>query len=1087
MRRAHFVPLILAVLAIVWAVAVDDRVRAQGPPPQAPSPQPPRAENDPSGQLRWRYIGPVGNRTTSVVGVPGEPHTYYVGAASGGVWKTIDDGTNWEPLFDAQDAQSIGSLALDPLDKNVLWAGTGEPYIRSNISQGNGVYKSVDAGRTWTHVGLDKIGRTARIVIDPRNSDVVHVCALGHGFGPQQERGVFRTTDGGKTWTRTLFVDENTGCSDLVIDPSNARILYAGTWPLEIKTYTRMSGGPGSGIFKSIDGGATWRKLTGPGLPTRETGKVALGIARTNPNRVYALIETGDGVPWKGQPTDVGKLWRTDDGGATWRMVSTDQNLGGRTAYYFRMTVAPDNENEVYFFTSGFAQTLDGGLTNQMKQGNSSPGGDNHDMWIDPDDPTRMAVVNDQGVALSVTRGRTWERFQLPIGQMYHVTTDTQVPYWVLGNRQDGPSYRGPSNSRAGGFGGFGGGIPRSVWHGVGGGESGFAIPDPTDPMTIWSNGTGLGMQGGVVEKYDVKSGYASNFEIWPESTIGAAANEVKYRFNWTMPIHISPYDHNTLYAGSQHVHVTRNGGKSWDVISPDLTLGDNSRLGKSGGLTPDNIGVEFSGVVMAITESRIEKGLIWVGTNDGQVQMTRDAGKSWTNVTKAIPNLPAWGTVYNIEPSRFDAGTAYVQFDFHQMGRFDPFIYKTADYGKTWTPISSGLPNNMLSYTHCVREDPVRRGLLYAGTESGIFISFNDGAAWQPLQANLPHAPVYWITVQEQFNDLAIATYGRGFWIMDDITPLRQLTDQVRASNVHLFTPRQAYRFRTVEGPAAPSHDATAGQNPAYGASINYWLKTPPAGDVRIQVTDSGGQAVRTLTGSKAAGVNRVVWDLRYDALPPLRLRTPPQFQPESISADGTRASPENPNLQILAAPGVYTVKLTAGGQEFTERVTVLKDPNSSGTEADITAAVALQREVQKDLQAAVAATVKLESMRSQLVTLKRLAQGDPNARAIIEAIDNLEAKLVDVEGGLVQLRVTGAGQDTFRAPVQLVGKLSYLGGGIGDGDQAPTAQAREVHAQLRKQVEGRQKDLDAAIAGDVANFNKLMQTRGLQGVTPK
>src|SRR5215470_12053771 len=575
------------------------------------------------GSLRYRYVGPVGNRVTSVVGIPGDANVYYVGAASGGIWKTTDGGIHWQPIFDGQPVSSIGQLAIAPSDSNIVWAGTGEPWIRSHISVGQGVYKSTDAGKTWQLMGLEKTGRISRIVVDPKNPDVVLIGALGHAYGPQQDRGVYRTTDGGKTWDKVLFTDENTGCSDLAMDPNNPRILYAGMWPLEIHTWGRESGGPGSGLFKSTDGGSTWKRLTGHGLPSRATGKVAVAIARSNSNRVYALIETGDGVPLKGEETDRGKLWRSDDGGEIWRLVSYDRNLGGRTHYYFRMAVAPDNENESYYLTASFSVSLDGGETAKVAAFANSPGGDNHDIWIDPTNASRMAVANDAGVSISVTHGRSWEHIQLPIAQIYHVTVDNRIPYYVYGNKQDGPSYRGPSNTGGGGFGPAAGQIPRSAWQSVAGGESGWATPDPADDNVIWSSASGSGSVGGIVERYDLRYGQARNVEIWPESTGGTPASDLKYRFVWTMPLTISPHDHNRIYAGSQYVHQTTDGGQSWQMISGDLTTNDKSKQGFSGGLTGDNIGVEYAGVIFAIAESPLQKGLIWAGTNDGLVQLT--------------------------------------------------------------------------------------------------------------------------------------------------------------------------------------------------------------------------------------------------------------------------------------------------------------------------------------------------------------------------------------------------------------------------------------------------------------------------------
>src|SRR5262245_45508025 len=806
------------------------------------------------GALRFRHIGPVGNRLTSVVGVPRDPNVYYVGAASGGVWKTIDAGVHWQPISDSLPVSSIGSLAIAPSNPNIVWAGTGEPWIRSHISVGEGIYKSIDAGKTWTLMGLEKTGRVSRVVIHPTNPDIVMVAALGHAYGPQPERGIYRSTNGGKTWERVLFTDENSGASFLEMDPNNPNILFAGMWPIEIRTWGRESGGPGSGLFKSTDGGVTWKKLSGNGLPTRTTGKVVVVVAPTNSNRVYAMIETGDGVPLNGKDTDRGKLWRSDDGGETWRLVSYDRTLGGRTHYYFRMAVSTDNENEMYFLTAAYSVSIDGGETIRPGAPGSSPGGDNHDLWIDPTNANRIAVANDGGVSISTTRGRTWYRIQLPIAQMYHVTVDNRIPYYVYGNEQDDPSYRGPSRS---GGGGFAGQIPRSAWHPVAGGESGWATPDPVDPNIVWSSASGSGSIGGIVERYDLRNGQARNVEVWPDQTNGSPAADLKYRFVWTMPLTISPHDHNKIYVGSQYVHQTTDGGQSWQVISPDLTLNDKSRQGFSGGLTGDNIGVEYFSVIFAIAESPKEKGLIWVGTNDGLVQLTRDGGKKWTNVTKNIPDLPPWGTVSNIEPSRYEAGTAYLTVDFHQVNNRDPFIYKTKDFGKTWQAITNGIPHSMLSYAHCVREDPVRRGLLYVGTENGLYVSFDDGEKWEPLQGNLPHAPVYWMVIQEHFNDLVVGTYGRGFWILDDLTPIQQMNQTVRDSSASLSPQHATYRFRPSVTPVTMSEDPSAGQNPQYGAAISYYLKSAPTGDVKVRIEDAKGQTIRTLNGTKNVGMN--------------------------------------------------------------------------------------------------------------------------------------------------------------------------------------------------------------------------------------
>ncbi len=919
-------------------------------------------------------------------------------------------------------------------------------------------------------------------------------CALGTAYGPQPERGVFRTTDGGATWQRTLFVDDNTGCSEITMNPKNPRILFAGMWQIEIHTWGRESGGPGSGLFMSRDGGATWTKLTGHGLPSKPVGKVMPALAVSNPNRIYANIETGDGVPWKDQETERGQLWRSDDGGENWRMVNTDRNAMGRTAYYARMAVSTDNDNETYFLNASFSKSIDAGATLVQLSGNEAPGGDHHDMWIDPTNANRMIVGHDQGVSISQTRGRSWLKQRLPNAQLYHVTVDNQIPYYVYTNKQDGPSYRGPSNSRldeGGGRGGGGGGrsgIPRGMWHSIGGGESGFATPDPVDPNIIWSTASGSGSVGGIVVRYEENRRQMRDVEVWPENLNGPAAN-VKYRFVWDAPFHISPHDHNKIYVGSQHLHQSTDGGQSWQEISPDLTLNDKSRQQSSGGLTPDNIGVEYADVIHAIAESPKQAGVIWVGTNDGLVQVTRDGGKSWTNVTKNIPNLPAWGTVGNVEPSRHDAGTAYVAIDFHQVNNRDPFVYKTNDFGASWKLITNGISHSMLSYAHCIREDPVKRGLLFLGTENGAYVSLNDGDEWRPLQMNLPHAPVYWLVVQEQFNDLVIATYGRGAWILDDITPLRELTPQTLAADAHLFTPRPAYRFRAITSPATPYDDQTVGDNPPYGATITYYLKSAAPQNVAITIQDGKGQTVRSLNGPGRPGLHRVYWDLRDTPSKRVAFRTSPVYAPEiRVGPDGIRESGGGfggggGGLSVLQPPGTYTVKLTVGGRDYTQPLRVLKDPNSGGTEADIAAQQQMLTTLRRDLDAVVDAINNTEVVRAQIVNLKNLTQDSELRRAA----DELEQKLIAAEGELVELRATGRGQDGVRWGSKLVQKYGYLANGLQSADFKPTNQQLAVLQELQNRTKTSQGQLGDVITRDLAAFNDMLRRANLPNIVPQ
>jgi photosystem II stability/assembly factor-like uncharacterized protein len=1093
-RRAH-AALCLAILASLGptaAVAAEKR--------SAPAAAPAKAvDAKVLGELKFRYIGPEGNRVSAIAGVPGDPSVYYAGAASGGIWKTTDGGVHWQPIFDDQPVASIGALAVSPSDPNVVWAGTGEAFIRSHISIGWGVFKSTDAGKSWTKMGLESTARIARVVVHPRDPETVLVCALGHAYGPQPDRGVFRTTDGGKSWTKVLFVDESTGCSDLVMDPNNPHILFAGMWQLEIHTWGRESGGPGSGLYRSTDLGATWKAVEAEGLPKKPYGKVGLAMSKANSNRIYALIETGGGASWRGKETDSGRLWRSDDGGGKWALMTSDQDVAGRTHYYNRMAVEPDNPDQAYFLTASWAKTVDGGQTIVEPPPAETAGGDHHDIWIDPTNGNRIAVSWDGGVSISTNRGQSWRRIQLPVAQIYHVTVDDRIPYYVYGNRQDGPSTRGPSNTKWGNPDGTPG-IPRGLWSSVGGGESGWATPDPGDPDVVWSSGSGSGSGGGQVTRYDLRTNTTRSVEVWPRSTVGWPAADLKYRFVWTFPLTISPHDHNRVYVGSQYVHQTTDAGNSWQVISPDLTLNDKSHQQISGGLTPDNIGVEYAGVVFAIAESPVKADLIWAGTNDGLVHVTQDGGKSWANVTGNVPGLPGLGTVSHIEPSRFDANSAYLVVDLHQVNNRDPYVFKTTDLGRSWKKITAGLPRTPLSYAHVLREDPARRGLLYLGLENGLYVSFDDGGAWQPLQNNLPAAPVYGIAVQPRFGDLVLATYGRGFWILDDLTPVRQFSPASFQRDAELLPPRPAYRFRRGEAPFTPDDDAVDGFNPPDGAAINYFLKNAvkqkdkETGKEKEEVTftvtagaDAGGKVVRTFKGSGKAGFHRVYWDLKFDKTKEPRLRTSPlQASYFKVGQEGVPA-PGVGRFELLAPPGTYTIKLEVGGHELSQPLKLLKDPQSGGSDADLEAQTTLAKDLAEDLNRVVDTINAAETVRGQLAFLRSLLPAEGDHKDVRDAAEALDKKVVAYEENLFQMRVTGRGQDVVRWPAKLAEQLLYLANQVTNADYAPTESQREVHQLLHDQAKTLAQQWDELAAKDLAQFNAMLAERHLTGILAK
>jgi photosystem II stability/assembly factor-like uncharacterized protein len=1002
--------------------------------------------------LRYRFVGPEGNRAVAVVGEPGNPLVAYIGAAAGGVWKTEDGGAHWRASFDSEPVQAIGALALAPSVHTTLWAGTGETFfIRSTTALGNGVYRSTDAGRSWQHMGLDSTGRIGRIVIHPTNPDVVLVCALGRAYGPEQARGVYRTADGGRSWTRVLFVDANTGCADLAIDPGDPQTLFAGMWQFDVKTWHLQSGGPGSGLWVSRDGGVTWKRLAGHGLPdaAHAVGKIAVAVAPSNPNTVYALIEDQDPA-----------LYRSDDRGASWRLVSRDHAMAERAPYYVRFAVAPDDEERLYFVSVRFSSSRDGGRT--LDRSGFQGGGDNHDIWIDPANPDRYMIAHDGGVSVTLNRGKSYLRVVLPIAQMYHVYTDTRVPYNLYGNRQDGTSYRVPSRSLAGAG-------SEGEWQHVGGCESGFGIPDTVDNVTVWS-----GCYDGGLEVYDGRSDHARNVRVWPEAGYGWRPADVKYRWNWTFPILISPHDHTRVYVGSQFVHVTSDGGASWKVISPDLTRNDPTHQQSSGGVTTDNLMTFDGATLFALAESPVQAGVLWAGSNDGVVHLSRDAGATWTEVTAALPKLPPWGKIVNIEPSHFDAGRAYLAVDRHELDDLDPYVFETTDYGKSWKRISDALPRSPLGFVHVVREDPTRRGLLYAGTESGLYVSFDDGARWLPLQINLPHAPVAWLTIQPHFHDLVVATHGRGFWILDDVAPLEQLETAGLAGRAWLFAPRPAYRYRSRQGVASAPNSAVRPDSAPVGADLTYYVApaladtTAPADSAhrakraQLAILGARGDTVRLLEGERRPGLNRVWWDLRYAAPTTPRLRTPPPGKPfVRVGADGTRPLVTwDLDLSLrgpLVAPGTYTVRLSVGDTTpvvFTQPLTVRKDPTTAGSDADVAAQTALALAIRSAQDSVARMINRLEWVRKQVADLTAQLRGDsalgsaPAVTRLAGLADSLEQRAVAVEGGLFDVQLTGAREDAFRNPMQLYGRLAALQSDVAENgaDFAPTAQQRAV-----------------------------------------
>ena len=1048
--------------------------------------------------LRFQYMGPESaGRISAVAGVPGDESTYYAGAASGGVWKTVDGAKTFEPIFDAQPVQAIGALAVSPSDPNIVWAGTGEAWtIRDADMIGDGVYKSTDAGKTWTNMGLADTGRIGRIIVAPADPNIVYVCALGRATGPQPERGVFKTTDGGRTWQRSLFADANTGCSGLSIDKHDPNVLFAGMWQVELHTWAEQSGGPGSAVYMTRDAGATWKKLEN-GLPKSPVGKIDVAVAPSDSHRVYALIQTAK----------QGSLWRSDDGGGAWKVVSWDRTLIGRAGYYIRIEVNPANADEVLIANSSFHRSLDGGANFTINTGGGC--GDCHDIWMDPKNPDHWIATGDSGMGITADHGKSFNQIALPIGQMYHVATDNQVPYWIYSNRQDDGTMRGPSDSpvpvanvpsyagvtgvssgreedagrggrggRGGGRGrgGAAGGIGATPWQpNLGGCESGFTLPDIGNPDVVWAS-----CYGNEVTRWEARTKLARSISPWMH-TLDSPPNLVKYRCHWTPPLATDPFDHNTVYYGCQVMFSTSNGGQTWKVISPDLSTNDPSRIVPSGGIIEDNLGQFYGEVIFAIAPSDVQKGLIWAGTNDGQVWYTRDAGTKWTNVTKNLPGLPAWGTVRKIEPSHFDAGTAYVVVDLHLVDNRAPFIYKTSDFGATWKKISDALPSSHpLDFAMSVAENPNRRGMLFAGTGHGFYYSMDDGGSWKAFKEGLPAAPVTWITVPKLWHDVVVSTYGRGLFILHDITTLEQSDKVTSDAAAFVYDPRPAFR------------------QPRSGrAEFLYTMKTASSDPIKAEILDGGGAVIRTLEAPAKAGLNRIVWDLRYEPPKQVEFRTTPPDNPHIWEEPRFKGHDTRPVIhwgiegaQVtgpLAAPGKYSVRMHIAGQTVTKALDVVKDPAIEASDAELKTSTAMQIRVRDDMSASADMVNRLEVLRKQIEDALKANAGKANT---VQALHDLDQKLEAVELRLVSKTDMYSDDKWYVEPYKVYQNLIWFNGVVnsGAGDVAGGADHRPTDASVLV-LEGIERDLGsskeayrAVMDREVAAFNRSAQTLGLR-----
>lgn len=1069
---------------LLWMFAAMAGSAHAAEPPAAGAPALKQAADlPPFAGLKYRLVGPFrGGRATGVAGSAKEPDTYYFGAAAGGVWKTTDGGTTWKALWDElpQASPSIGAIEVAPSDPKIVYVGTGEANIRGDVVTGSGVYKSTDAGKSWKQIGLPDSQAIGRMAVHPSNPDIVFVAALGHPFAASTERGIFRSRDGGKTWERVLYVDDKTGGIDVQLDPSNPDVVYAALWQTYRKPWIMESGGPGSGLYRSKDGGTTWEKLTGHGLPTGVLGRI--GVAPTpDPKRVYALIEAVKGG-----------LYRTDDGGDSWKLINDDNKYRQRAWYYTNVFADPKDRNKVYIMNTGAYKSTDGGA--KFKRMPTSHG-DNHQLWINPVDTNRLVNSNDGGGDVSVDGGATWTtEMNQPTAQFYHISADNQTPYWIYGAQQDNTTVAiATGNVR--------GPIGIDSWHSVGGGESGYVVADPSDPAIVIANG----YQGNVT-RYDTRTGQLISISPWQRDPMGWAPKDLEHRAQWTEPLAFSPHDPHVLYNANEVVFRSADGGKSWSTISPDLTRNDKTKQQSSGGpITKDNTSIEVFDTVFSVVESPVQKGLIWVGTDDGLVQLTTDGGAHWSNVTPAA--MPPWCTVDMVDADPHRAGSAYAAVDCHRLDDLHPHAFKTADFGKSWVAIVGGLPPD--AYVHVVRADPERAGLLYAGTENGVFVSYDDGVQWQPLQLNLPRTPVHDLLVHS--NDLAIATHGRAFWVLDDLTPIRQWSDAIKGENVHLFPPRAAIRMQFSgrgDGTGGP-----AGANPPTGVAVTYFLKTgeadspkPPENDsgdeskeakapkkpagpgrVKLEILDANGHVIRAFPAPQvaeddsddddegprnrqsrltvSAGFNRFVWDMKYEGATRL---------PKSALWAATLDGP-------TALPGRYQVRITVDGTSQIQPFELLPDPRLHVPTADLQKQFELGMTIHQQLEAVQQAVLEIRTLHEKLAALRAKSNvKEPQGKQLVAAADAMERKVTALEDELIQRKAV-ANEDPLNFPIRLNNKIASLNQAVLRGDTAP-GQPEYAEFEELKQAAQRHLGAWAALkARDLAAFNTQLKQQKL------
>jgi photosystem II stability/assembly factor-like uncharacterized protein len=1070
-------------------------------PTAAPAP-------DPSALIKrmpWRSVGPTNNagRISVVTGVPGDPLTYYVAGANGGIIKTTNGGTTFKPIFDDAGPASIGAIAVAPSDKNIVYVGTGEGNPRNNADVGDGMYKSIDGGEHWTHIGLEKSDKIARLVIDAKNPDLVYACALGREWGPSEERGVFKTTDGGATWKKVLYVDPQTSCSDISADPTNSNIIYAGMYTYRRWAWHLESGAGNTAVYKSVNGGASWERLSGAdklrGLPRKAMDRIGVAVAPSDPNIVFVVSET----------KDEGELWRTDDAGQTWRTVNRDPNINFRPFYYADIRVDPQNPNRVFSLSGSLYLSEDGGANFRTVARDIH--GDHQAMWIDPIDPRYILSGSDGGWQVSRDGGKNWEVVNtFPFTQFYHINYDMQTPYRVCGGLQDNGNWCGPSNSLSGQ------GIRTDDWYTVSGGDGFFTVPVMDKPWLVFSNS-----QGGMLNITDTRSGVQKTIYPYPNrvGSVGDAMLGHKYRFNWNSPIALSPLNPKVAYFGGNVLFKSTNYGQSWDVISPDLTTNDPKKQGDSGGeIVMDNTAAEFHSTLLTIAPSPLDSNVIWTGSDDGNVQVTRDGGKTWSNVFVNVPGLKPNAWIATVEASHFDVGTAYVTADHHQDDDYSPFVLMTTDFGKTWKNIRGDLPDKAW-WSHVVREDPKNKNLLYLGTEAGIYASWDRGTHWSSIRGEIPITPVRDIQVQPRDNDLLVATHGRGLYIMDDITPLQQLTTAMAsADDAVLFDLRPAIRWNTWNKDGNLGQRKWAGENPPNGAIISYYLKAQPPGEVNVEIADASGRVVRRFSRvMDEAGVSRITWDGRYDnaaggfggrgggggrggagigggaagaggaapdtSLAALRERRRAAAEQQAAGGGGEEGFFFGGG-GVAVLPGTYQVSVVVGGKKFTKPVMIGNDPRVEMTYAQVTAQHDAALQLQALTQRVTRVISSVDDMITQLTNTQAALRRDARGNAaVLTEIDGTVKDLRHFRDSVLARPLPGLG---YRQYPRLREEVQTVSGMVSRPQWPMTAGEQLRFGELRTEADGAQARLDGIVKDRVGKINELL--KGTQHViTPQ